>query len=69
VEVRHITRDQDGFFTGHTLFVGPSVFVKVSESVTLKAVWSAQLPDETTGRLDLVSFPRHEVLAQIVKNF
>jgi hypothetical protein len=35
-EVRHITRDQDGFFSGHALFVGPSLFVKVSDDISFK---------------------------------
>ena len=68
-EVRHITRNQNGIFTGHALFVGPSLFVKLSEDVGFKIAWSAQLPDETTGRLDLVNFDRHQVLALIVKGF
>ena len=68
-EVRHINRNQNGLFTGHALFVGPSLFVKLSEDVGFKIAWSAQLPDETTGRLDLVNFDRHQVLALIVKGF
>jgi hypothetical protein len=68
-EIRHITRNQDGFFTGHALFVEPSVFIKISESLSVKAAWSAQIPDETTKHLDLVSFERHQVLAVFVKNF
>ena len=68
-EVRHITRNQNGLFTGHALFVGPSLFVKVSDDMSFKIAWSAQIPDETTGRLDLVNFERHQVLALIVKGF
>jgi len=48
-EIRHVTRNQDGFFSGHALFVGPSVFAKLSDNVSLKPAWSAQIPDETTG--------------------
>lgn len=68
-EVRHITQNQDGFFTGHGLFVGPSIFVRLSPSLVVKAAWSAQIPDETTGRLDLVNFERHQVLAIVAKSF
>jgi hypothetical protein len=68
-EIRHITRNQNGFFTGHALFIGTSVFVKFSDSVAFKAAWTVQIPDETTNRLDLVNFERHQVLAVLVKNF
>ena len=68
-EIRHLTRNQAGFFTGHALFIGPSLFVQLSETVTAKLAWSAQIPDETTGRVDPVNYPRNQVLAQIVKNF
>src|SRR5260221_4267755 len=68
-EIRHVTRNRDGFFTGHALFIGPSVFVKLSDDISFKVAWSAQIPDETTGRLDLVNFERHQVLAVLVKGF
>jgi hypothetical protein len=68
-EIRHITRNQDGFFTGHALFVGPSLFVKVSDNVSFKVAWSAQIPDETRKRLDLVNFERYQVIAVLVKGF
>jgi hypothetical protein len=35
-----------GFFTGHALFIGPSVFVNLSESVAFKVAWTAQIPDD-----------------------
>jgi hypothetical protein len=68
-EIRHITRNQNGFFTGHALFIGPSLFVKLSDSMSFTAAWTAQIPDETTHRLDVVNFERHQVLAILVKNF
>jgi hypothetical protein len=68
-EIRHITRNQDGFFSGHALFVGPSLYAKVADDVSFKVGWSAQLPDETTGRLDLVNFERHQVIAVLTKSF
>jgi len=66
-EVRHLTHNHDGFFTGHALFAGPSLYVKVSETVAVKAAWSIQLPDETTGVVDLVNYERHQVLLVLVK--
>jgi hypothetical protein len=57
------------FFTGHGLFVGPSIFVRPSPSLMVKTAWSAQIPDKTTGRLDPVNFERHQVLAIFAKSF
>jgi hypothetical protein len=67
-EVRHLTRNDEGFLSGHALFVGPSLFAKVSETFSLKAAWSAQIPDESTRALDLVRFERHQVRVLLVKN-
>ena len=68
-EIRHLAGNQNGFLTGHGLFVGPSLHVKLSETLSFKVVWSAQIPDETSGRLDLVNYERHQVLAQFVMGF
>jgi hypothetical protein len=68
-EVRHLTHNRDGFFTGHALFIGPSLFMKVSGSTAIKAAWSIQVPDETSGGVDLVNYERHQVLLLLVKNF
>jgi hypothetical protein len=43
--------------------------VKVSEAVAVKVAWSIQIPDETTGTLDLVNHERHQVRLQLVKDF
>jgi len=67
-EVRHLTHNRDGFFTGHALFIGPSLFVKMTESTVIKAAWSIQVPDETSGGVDLVNYERHQVLLLLVKN-
>ena len=69
VEVRHLTHNHDGFLTGHALFVGPSLFVKVSETTAIKAAWSIQIPDECSGGVDLVNYERHQVLLLLVKGF
>jgi hypothetical protein len=68
-EVRHLTHNREGFFTGHALFIGPSLFVKMTESTAIKAAWSIQIPDETSGSTDLVNYERHQVLLLLVKNF
>jgi hypothetical protein len=43
--------------------------MKVSESTAIKAAWSIQVPDETSGGVDLVNYERHQVLLLLVKNF
>jgi hypothetical protein len=68
-ELRHLLADKNGFLDAHALYVGPSVFVKLNETLNLKFAWSAQIPDETTGQINLTQFDRHQVLAQIVKGF
>jgi hypothetical protein len=68
-EIRHLNHNQQGFLTGHALFVGPSLYVKVSEAVAVKVAWSIQIPDETTGTLDLVNHERNQVRLQLVKAF
>jgi hypothetical protein len=68
-EIRHLTQNQPGFFSEHALFVGPSIYFKLAESANLKLAWSAQIPDETTGRLDLVNYQRHQLRLQIATGF
>ncbi len=68
-EVRHLLADKSGFLDAHALFVGPSLFVKLSETANIKFAWSVQIPDETTNQLNLTQFERHQILAQIVKSF
>jgi hypothetical protein len=71
-EIRHLSGDsftQQGLFAAHGLYIGPSAYFKLSDKATLKFAWSAQVPDETTGRLDLRDFERHQLLAQFVMSF
>ena len=68
-EVRHLTHDRDGFFTGHALFVGPSLFVRTSDSMAIKVAWSMQVPDEGSGNVDLVNYERHQAVLVLVKDF
>jgi hypothetical protein len=64
-EVRHLTLNQNSFFSEHALFVGPSLFVKLSDPLSVKVAWDAQIPDETTGRIDLANYERQQVRAQL----
>jgi hypothetical protein len=71
-EARHLSGsgvDQKGLFAAHGLFVGPSVYFKLSDTMTLKAAWSFQVVDETTHHADLTNFERNQVLFQLVKDF
>jgi hypothetical protein len=65
-EARYL-RKYEGFgldvFAGHALFVGPTVFLKLSERSRLTAAWSFQVAGRSAalpGSLDLVDFERHQ---------
>jgi hypothetical protein len=50
-------------FAGHALFIGPTVFMRLSEHSRLTAAWSIQVSGRSagmTGSLDLVDFERHQ---------
>ncbi len=65
-EARYL-RKYDGLgldvFAGHALFIGPTIFIKLSERSRLTAAWSTQVAGRsaaTPGSLDLVDFERHQ---------
>jgi hypothetical protein len=68
-EIRYAALDQPRFLTGPGLFVGPSLYIKLSEKLSIKAAWSAQIPAAATGRLDLTNYERNQGLAQFEINF
>jgi hypothetical protein len=50
-------------FAGHALFIGPTVFIRLSERSRLTAAWSFQVSGRSaamTGSLDVVDFERHQ---------
>lgn len=67
IEGRHLRRHESlGFddFAGHAGFLGPTLFVKLSQRSWVAAAWSAQITGcaaNTSGPLDLVNFERHQV--------
>jgi hypothetical protein len=69
VETRQSTLNQHGFFSGRALFVGPSLFVRLSNAIIVKVTWEAQIPAETAGHDDLVNFERNEIRAQFAWDF
>ena len=65
-EARYL-RKYEGFgldaFAGHALFVGPTMFIRLSKSSRLTAAWSFQVAGRSAamaGSLDLVDFERHQ---------
>ncbi len=69
VEVRQLALNQHGFFSGTALFAGPSLYAKLSESVSVKVAWSGQIPAETGGRVDLGNYERQEARATLAIGF
>ena len=50
-------------FAGHALFVGPTVYIRLSERSRITAAWSFQVAGRSaamTGSLDLIDFERHQ---------
>ena len=71
-EIRHLSGDsftQQGPFAAHGLYMGPSAYFKLSSTESLKFAWPVQIPDETTGRLDLRDFEHDQPFVQFVKSF
>jgi hypothetical protein len=68
-EIRHENLAVDGIFNEHALFVGPSLFYRISETMSAKLAWAAQIPDIGTTTLDLGAYERHQVQLQFVSSF
>jgi hypothetical protein len=65
-EARYL-RKYEGFgldaFAGHALFVGPTIYIQLSQRSRLTAAWSFQVAGRSAdmpGSLDLVNFERHQ---------
>jgi hypothetical protein len=59
-------------FAGHALFVGPTVFLKLTDRSRLTANWSFQAWGRSAGSpaaLDLVNFERHQARLVLGVNF
>jgi len=69
VEVRQFALNQHRFFSGSAVFLGPSLFVRLSEAMMAKIVGEAQVPVETGGRIDLANYQRYQVRAEFALNF
>jgi hypothetical protein len=74
-EARYL-RKYDGLgldtFAGQGFFIGPTVYVKLSERAWITAAWSAQVTGQATtsvGSLDLVNFERRQARLLFGVNF
>ncbi len=68
-EIRHENLAENGTFGAHALYVGPSLFYRVSERLIIKAAWAAQIPDFGSSKLDLNAYERHQVELDIAYHF
>jgi hypothetical protein len=46
-------------FGDRAFYIGPSLYVKLQENLTVKAAWSAQVPELFTGRMNLANYEHH----------
>jgi hypothetical protein len=74
-EARYL-RKYDGLgldtFAGQGFFMGPTIYVKLSEKAWIAAAWSAQVAGQaatSAGSLDLVNFERHQARLLFGVNF
>jgi len=68
-EVRRDLKYQAALYPVHGLFAGPSLFIKLSESMSVKVAWAPQIADFGSGRMNLTEYERHEALLLLVKTF
>lgn len=66
-ELRHLSFVEQRGESGEALFAGPSVYYRLTDTLSIKGAWSFQILDESTGRLDLDHFERHQALLFLVK--
>jgi hypothetical protein len=74
-EARYL-RQYDGLdfkaFEGHALFIGPTLYVKVSDHLSLSAAWDVQVAgkaNDEPGHLDLENFERHQAKLKLITQF
>ena len=59
-------------FEGHALFIGPTLYVKVSDQISLSAAWDVQVAGkahEGSGQLDLENFEHHQAKLKLIAQF
>jgi hypothetical protein len=68
-EIRHENLAENGTFGAHALYIGPSLYYRLTEQLSAKAAWAAQIPDFGSSRLDLTTYQRHQVELQFAYHF
>ncbi len=68
-EIRHENLAQNGNLNAHALFVGPQLYLRPAEGLSIKVAWAAQFPDFAAHSLDLTTYPRHEVELALAYDF
>jgi hypothetical protein len=59
-------------FEGHALFLDPTLFVKVSDHVSLSAAWNTQVAGKAhdePGHLDFENFEQHQAKLKLIAQF
>ena len=74
-EVRYL-RQYEGLdfkaFEGHALLIGPTLYAKMSEHLSLSAAWDVQVAgkaNDEPGHLDLENFEHHQAKLKLVAQF
>ncbi len=68
-EVRWAAQNLTAPFGDRAFYIGPSLYVKLQENLTVKAAWSVQVPELFTGRMNLATYERHQLLLQVAYGF
>jgi hypothetical protein len=68
-EIRHENLAQNGNLNAHALFVGPQLYLQLSNKFSAKLAWAAQIPDLAARSLDLTNYQRHQVELQFAYTF
>ncbi len=68
-EVRWAAQNLTAPFGDRAFYIGPSLYVKLQQNLTVKAAWSAQVPELFTGRMNLTNYERHQLLLQVAYGF
>ena len=56
-------------FGDSAFYIGPSFYLKLQENLTVKVAWSAQVPELSTGRMNLATYERHQLILQFAYGF
>ncbi len=66
-EARHLNGSEQGLYSSHALYFGPSLYASLTETFAIKVTWSEQVPDRPGRGLDIENFERHQALLLLIK--